>query len=1113
MRDWIEAIRGCGLTLIEKHAFDETLVLYETSHRWRDIVLGHYLLIPASLELIADITESVESFRGFEDEIVSPFYFRLRGDWSWNLYIVFVVPDMSGLSAERLSIIQRGKRFGKKLVVTFEQLSEKLPMAKIPERLGGAAAGDPLADWQNQLAPAGLMFCLDDFKTQSLRNYLEDSDHAEDVPLERISSPIPVAKPIGPIAALEFGGEFRPHVLANTPPLRFTQVNLLSGPNGMGKTSVLEGIELAFTGSIQRNLLVDRNGDESWNGSIWFADGDEEPFQGTPNSEEKKQREIAYYKHKVGPRGQSLLNSAFHQYNYFSSEAVHQFCFSQAGKVDYRDAFARVIFGEQLERFEQCWKQYLAEFQRQARSLSKEQGELTADIHNKNNEGIQDSELLQERAHAQLQQIHKWMKHCLLSYPIPDGNASLDEIGQWLQHLKPLLHELDIASAPFMNRVLPEINTIDGLNKQEQAVAASLKDVQIRLSELRQQLARIPDRAGLEQTVQQRWAIFQALREEQDKLAKLSSRLSELSYLVEQRDSRRARLQLHERISSLESAVRLLADADNLYGHLAAHPLMDADISELRTRLDDLEANRLVVQAFVEEAAEQAARLKERTGKLQKLVAELKATAEQVLHLHPDQSECPLCGHDHETAQVLKDAIDSRLQADNNELTQLLTDMEQNKLKLQGIDFDRQKLRHELSRQEQLAAARTYLLNRSDIEETKSLDSSSSLQAVQNVLIRIRQQIGDQTSLLNELRRQAQALDEQGITVSSISELEDLLADPLLASSIHGEQTERQSKELLGTLKQEQDRIAEKVEAARGEYATVQDLAGQAEQNRQALSDQIDNLSQQERQYRLLMNHMDEMRQTCSRLNELNVRLPNRQSWSEWKLYLQKLLLAADELSQVLEPLVLVEQKEREVSDLVSELNEVAVKLERCNRAIHVLSALKSLTEYGDDFVRSNFDAISRLFVALHAPNEFEGLEWTADNKIEARRRGSGAKCAIHQMSTGQRTSVYLAIFFIMHLVMDSAPQFLLLDEPVAHMDELNVLGLLDFLRQLTITRGTQIFFTTANQQIATLFRRKFSFLERKFRVFHLRREVEGPMNIHIQHFTPYQENPVTATT
>lgn len=1114
MRNWIEAIHECGLTFIGKHTIGESLELYEAAHHWQGMMLGQYLMIPASAELLADITDSADSFRRFEDEIVSPFYFRLQGDWSWNLYIIFVVQDMAGLTAKKLNFIQRGKRFGKKTVISFEQLSDKLPLAKIPERLGGEAAGNPLLDWQHRLAPEGLLFCLDNFRTQPVRAYLDAGAEAQDrsLPVEPAAAPMPAAKPVGPIASLNFGSEFRPHVLNGTPPLHFTQVNLLAGPNGMGKTSVLEGIELAFTGSIQRNLLVDRQLTEAWNGSVVFADGAGEPFVGIPHPEEKKQRETFYYKYKVSPHSHSQLNSAFHQYNYFSSEAVHQFCFNASHKIDYRAAFARVIFGEQLERYEQCWRQHLDEFHKQGRGLREEHKELTANMRQKYKDGVQDSELLKERAHAQLQQMSKWMRHCLLAYPVPEEASGLAEIEQWLQHLKPRLHELDIASAPFSASLPQEINSLEQLSEQEQAAIAAHKDLGIQISELRLQLSRLPDPVGLEQKVGQLHAQFQNMRDEQKRWEAFSRRLKEMTDLIDQPDSRQARLRIREQTESLESSIRLLTDVDNLYGHLVEHPLVNTDISELRIRLDDLEAKRALEQAALAKSSELADKLKERTGKLQKLASELKATAGQVIHLHPGQSECPLCGHDYETAQYLKEAIDSRLQTDDDELTEALAAIELHKLKLQSMESDQRELRQELTRLEQLTVARSYLIRRNDIEEAKAFDSGSGLQAVQHALMRIRERMADGTGLLEELRRQAHALDERGIMLTSILELETLLDSPLLDPYIRNKQREALTSAILfEALKLGQERIAAELEAAHREYTAFLEQADQAKQTRQSLSEQLDGLMDKEKQYALRKRQIDELRQACLRLSGLNVQLPENQLWSAWMMYFRKLREAADELGQTLEPLILVEQKTRELNKLAGKLNETAAKLERCERAIKVLTELKGLADYGDDFVRSNFEAISKLFVALHSPNEFEGLVWSADNKIMAKRKGGGETCAIHQMSTGQRTSVYLAIFFIMHLVMESAPQFLLLDEPVAHMDELNVLGLLDFLRQLAITRGTQIFFTTANPHIATLFRRKFSFLEEHFRVFHLRRDIEGPVHVHIQQFRPDQESPLTA--
>ena len=57
------------------------------------------------------------------------------------------------------------------------------------------------------------------------------------------------------------------------------------------------------------------------------------------------------------------------------------------------------------------------------------------------------------------------------------------------------------------------------------------------------------------------------------------------------------------------------------------------------------------------------------------------------------------------------------------------------------------------------------------------------------------------------------------------------------------------------------------------------------------------------------------------------------------------------------------------------------------------------------------------------------------------------------------------------------APNIIILDESVANLDDLHLLNMLDILRQLTI-KGTQIFFTTANESVAKLFKRKIGFMQ-----------------------------------
>lgn len=176
------------------------------------------------------------------------------------------------------------------------------------------------------------------------------------------------------------------------------------------------------------------------------------------------------------------------------------------------------------------------------------------------------------------------------------------------------------------------------------------------------------------------------------------------------------------------------------------------------------------------------------------------------------------------------------------------------------------------------------------------------------------------------------------------------------------------------------------------------------------------------------------------------------------------------------------------------EINDIRTKLDRCGKLRNELECLQSPDFYADKFIGQNIEQISRIFLALHSPQEFSKVAIDTDGQLVAFRNGE--KVSINHMSTGQRTALVISVFFWMNLATPFVPNFLLLDEPVANIDDLNVLALMDFLREIAVTHRRQIFFTTANQNVAKLFRRKFSFLLDDFQELRFFREEEHNLQI-----------------
>jgi len=170
----------------------------------------------------------------------------------------------------------------------------------------------------------------------------------------------------------------------------------------------------------------------------------------------------------------------------------------------------------------------------------------------------------------------------------------------------------------------------------------------------------------------------------------------------------------------------------------------------------------------------------------------------------------------------------------------------------------------------------------------------------------------------------------------------------------------------------------------------------------------------------------------------------------------------------------------------LSELNQ---RLKKLNEAFIVLEELKNNHSLGsamDVALQENRISIEKIFCRIHSPAEFEGIgeNWTL------LIRKDGTKSKLSQISTGQRAAFALSIFLSQNAELgNQAPPVILIDDPIAHVDDLNSLSFLDYLRDLVITSHKQIYFATANDKLATLFERKFDFLGEGFKKIDLSRQ------------------------
>lgn len=159
-----------------------------------------------------------------------------------------------------------------------------------------------------------------------------------------------------------------------------------------------------------------------------------------------------------------------------------------------------------------------------------------------------------------------------------------------------------------------------------------------------------------------------------------------------------------------------------------------------------------------------------------------------------------------------------------------------------------------------------------------------------------------------------------------------------------------------------------------------------------------------------------------------------------------------------------------------------------------------------DDILKTHITKMQKIFKLLICSNEYSDLQYN-QREILAVRSTTKEKVSMSEMSTGQKVCLALSFMFALFLSNEHAPNIIMLDEPVANLDDLHMLNLLDVLRRLAMA-GTQIFFTTSNPDVAKLFRRKFTYLEEDFGFYRVTEE-KNEVEIQYERYSVEKETPV----
>lgn len=989
-------------------------------------------------DLAQDLPETPERLTKYQDRVIGRHYFEGNKSLQWNNYLYFVTSNYrlaTGEMSRAKELIESDRRYARKFVISEEDVDLVLaPHIATPTDVTPHAG--ILSIWTDCLIKAGLdkaILSEDDLPTR-LKLVEASARGLASMPKAR-KHQVQVKR--SPFMLSLYLKKFRHFPLQRS--YTFGTVNLIFGANGSGKTSLLEAIELFYCGRNKRNPDTP----PTYELAAMLADGQSKTATDRRRPQEFRDNNLTWY--GVSEVKTTKLYQSFAQFNFLDTDAAVSLTESTS-RID--DDLARLLVGpdasktwRNIERVCEALSSKIHDIRPLKKQIEDELAVLERQI--KEAAGIQrESDLIRGRLEEMIQRVG-W--RCSQG----DKEEFAGKLVEALSELASLTQQamgLDWMESPV---------SIEGLVKYCRKAKAAIEKAE-------------GDIARLEPLERDQMSLGDAVKRDREALD------------LAQQIKRLIDADLPHRVAEQNKQQAIVATYSGWLAGIDLDDLKVFSTCDLSTNLADFQkatvSARTTAEAALARAKTDYTEFCKRRDQSLNLVQELRQLAGEIMQNSRKPDECPLCHTQFGSGELFKHinvSVDEHFEAIGQQLHNRLREQE-------GLVRDS-------------TMARTVSSWLMKFCERANLGAGISIRSTLAKVEDSKRILGEARGLLDGLNSEILALESQGLSLERLDEIAIRLREL-------GYPFAEASHEAMDRLT-----LAVKQSSA-SSLQTLEDESKKAKELRKTIAATLgspeDSTTGPLRQHKLY-RYLSRLKDRLAATEHLRTKLDGFASSFPWAggKPLVELAIEAESIRKVAAELTDTLGRERQADvtfaksiqrkdHLQGRLAELRMRMKRLTEAHSTLANLQrehSLKNAMDSALQQNRASIEIIFSRIHAPAEFRGLGSSLTTLV---RKVDDIEAKLSEISTGQRAAFALSIFLAQNAQITVAPPVILIDDPIAHVDDMNSLSFLDYLRDVALMGQRQIFFATANNKLARLFERKFDFLGTKdFRRFDLRRE------------------------